>query len=305
MADEILSGSGGGTNILASEVASLYVHELLKDAGNVRNHPALVNLGMGLMGSTTAHAATVGRDGYDIAGASGSEAASVSNTALTTGEKTITVARHALAYEVSDLMASVDDTGITNPQRIAQSTAIGCQLALMDLICNLLDNFATTAGSTTTPLAHDAFLAAKFKLIQNLVEGPYLWVCDQKQFTDWLSDLESRGGSTQWRQDLVEMQKIKGPGFQGTIDNIDIFTSNKVVSSGGAYLGGMFGRGAIAFQEKAIMPGPATIVALSAGPVLVEHVRNGRSATNSVVGSYYAGVVELEDLRGVTVQSVN
>ena len=111
MADEILSGSGGGQNILVSAVASRVAQMLLADRASYRNHPALINLGEDLIGSTTMQFTQYGMDGYDLMSLQ-TEIQSVSNQALTTAKKMIAPARYAIAYDYSDYMSTLDQTGM-------------------------------------------------------------------------------------------------------------------------------------------------------------------------------------------------
>lgn len=302
MADEILSGSGGGQNILVSAVASKMAMLLLADRASYRNHPALVNLGEDLIGSTTEQFTQYGLDGYDLM-SSVTEIQSVSNTALTTAKKTVAPARHAISYDYSDYMSTLDQTGQINSQRLALSIVQSANMTFTNNLAKLLDDFSTTVGTSGVAYTHDTFLAGQFKLLQAKVPGPYLRILKPKQFTNWQSDLETRGGVTQWRAASEDMQALRGLGFQGYYNNIEVGVSDQVqsVNAGADWAGGIFGRGAVGFKELMITARPVSaFIILEAGPVRVEEVRAGRTEETAVRGTYYHALVEIEDLRGVT-----
>lgn len=305
MADEILSGSGGGQNILVSAIASRMAQMLLADRASYRNHPALINLGEDLIGSTTEQFTQYGLDGYDLM-SSQTEIQSVSNQALTTAKKTIAPARYSIAYDYSDYIATLDQTGMINSQRLALSIVQSANMTFTNNLAKLLDDFATTVGTTGVAFTHDTFLAAQFKLLQAKVPGPYLCLLKPKQFTDWQADLETRGGVTQWRPATEEMQALRGLGFQGYYNGVEVGVSDQIqlANANADWAAGMFGRGAIGFKELMITSRPASaFIILEAGPVRVEEIRSGRTEEVAVRGTYYHALVEIEDLRGVTLIS--
>jgi hypothetical protein len=302
VADEILSGSGGGNNILVTAIGSKMALLLLADRASMRNHGALINLGDNLVGSTTEQFTQYGLDGYDLM-SSVTEIQSVSNQALTTAKKTVAPARHALAYDWSDYLETLDQTGQINSQRLALSIVQSANMTFTNNLAKMVDDFATVVGSTTVAYTHDTFLAGQFKLKQNKVPGPYVRIFKPKMFTDWQADLEARGGVTQWRAATEEMQMLRGLGFEGTYNGMEVFTSDQVQSAnaGADWAGGSFGRGALGFKELKLKPAPrSAFIILEAGVVRVEEVRNGRTEETAVRGTYYHGFVEIEDLRGVT-----
>jgi hypothetical protein len=215
VADEVLSGSGGGQNILVAAVASKLALLLLADRASMRNHPALINLGENLVGSTTEQFTQYGLDGYDLM-SSVTEIQSISNSALTTAKKTVAPARYGLAYDYSDYMATLDQTGTINSPRLALSIVGSANMTFTNNLAKMVDDFSVTVGSTGVGYTHDTFLAGQFKLKQAMVPGPYLRIMKPKTFTDWVTDLETRGGVTQWRTATEEMQQLRGLGFEGT-----------------------------------------------------------------------------------------
>lgn len=302
MADEILSGSGGGENIVVAALASKMALLLLGDRASLRNHPALINFSDPLVGALAEQITQYGLDGSDLM-VSRTEIQSIANQALTTAKKTVTPARYGIAYDYSDYIQTIDQTNTINAPRLAQSIVGSANMTFTNNLAKMVDDFATVVGTTTVPYTHDTFLAGQFKLEQNLVPGPYLQIMKPKQFNDWVGDLETRGGITQWRPATEEMMLLRGGGFKGTYNNIEIFVSNQVQSANASadWAGGVFGRGAIGFKELMLAPAtPGSIVILEAGPIRVEVDRSARTGETAVIGTYWHGFVEIEDLRGVT-----
>jgi hypothetical protein len=304
VANEILTGSGGGTDILVSEVASKYVHMLLADRASLRNHPAIIRLGSDLLGGATEHIAKLGLNGYDLM-TSRTEIQAIANNALTTAEATVTPAPYRLAYDTSDLMRAVDPLGITGDLILPMSIAMSASMTLTNLIATGLSTGLSTVGTTTVRFTHDTFLAAQFALFQALVPGPYLSVLKPIHFTDWQADLEARGGNTQWRAATEAMMALRGPGAQGVYNNIEVFSSNQVqsINAGADWASAMFGIGCIAYKEVNLGPAPRSqfVVLDVEGVIRVAEKREETTGETFTIGHYNVGVVKVEAGRGRTI----
>lgn len=299
----IKTASGGGENALVSAVAIKYLQLLLADRTSLRGHPALVNLaafGAGRLGlgSTTAQYTLWGLDGYDIMGTV-SEGSAMSETAITNALKTITWARKGLRRDLSDDVRSVDATGVLNPMRLAMDGFGAAMETLTALIAALMSGFSVQKGSTGVAFSHDLVLLGKAALIEAGVPGPYMGLFHNNHFADWMIDLEGRGGLTQWRPAAAEMQILKGPGYQGNYDGIDIFTTSRVPASGSDYVSGLFGRGAVGYVEQEVEYGEETLILLQEGPIAVEIERSSTEGASRVITNYRPGAAEIEDGRGV------
>lgn len=295
-------GSGGGENVLTSAVAIRYLQELLADRASLRGHPALVYLnqfGAGAkgIGSTTAQYTVWGLDGYDAMGTV-AEGATISETALTNALKTATWARRGLRRDLSDDMRSTDPSGVLNPIRLAADGFGSAMVTLTNVIAALMSGFSVQKGTTGVSFTHDLWILGTGQLTAALVPGPYLALLHPNHFRDWKSDLEARGGLTQWVPAAAAMQILKGPGFQGTYDGVDVFTTNRVPTSGSDYVSGIFGRGAIGYVEQEVEYGPEAIIQVANGPIAVELERDGKGGFSSVLTHYRVGGSEIEDGRG-------
>lgn len=293
---------------ITSAVAIKYLQLMLANRASLRGHPALINLaaygaGRPGSGSLTSQFSLFGLDGYDVLSAT-NEGATPSETALTMALRTIAVARRTLRRSLSDQMRTVDPTGALNVPRFAIDGWMGAQVTLTKLLAALMDGFATEVGTTGVDCSHDAFLEAKAALIDAKVPGPYLCVWPETHHSRWMIDLEGRGGLTQWRPATVEMQVLKGPGYQGNYDGVDIFTSDGCATDGADKIGGMFGQGAIGYAEMPIVYPESALIVLQDGPIAVEEVRDGLAGLTDTITHYHVGVTEIEDLRGVGIRAL-
>lgn len=299
----IQTASGGGENALVGEAAIKYGQQLLADRGSLRGHPAIVNMaqyGAGRlgMGSKTAQYTLWGFDGTD-AMSSVSEGSDVSETALTNALRNITWARKALRRDLTDDVRAVDPTGMINPMRLAQDGVGSAMVTLTGMLAALNSGYSTQVGSTGNPCTDALFTAAKKKLIEALVPGPYLAIMDQYHFADWMEDVKAAGGLVQWQAASAAMQILRGPGFQGTYDGIDVFTTDRCPTSGSDRISSIIGRGACGYVEQEVVYGQEAIIELNLGPIAVELDRKTLSGSTSVVTHYRVGVAEIEDARGV------
>ncbi len=296
--------SGGGENSLVSAAAIKYLQLLLADRTSLRGHPAIVYLnqyGAGRVGSnsSTSQFTVWGLDGYD-AMATVAEGVAMTETALTNALKTATWARKGLRRDLSDDVRSLDGTGQLNPMRLAMDGFGSAMVTLTNLIAALMSGFSVQKGTTGVAFSHDLWLLGKGALIEAGVPGPYLSMLHLNHFADWINDLESRGGLTQWRPASADMQILRGPGFQGTYDGVDVFSTNRVPTSGSDYVSGMFGRGAVGYVEQEVVYGPEAIILLENGPIAVEIQRTtGGAGASQILTHYRVGAAEIEDGRGV------
>ena len=299
MADELRIGGAPGSDIIVAEVVRRGALLLLADRASLRNHPALVNLSGPMPGAATEQINILGLDGYDLMSAV-SELSAVANTALTDAQATVTPAMYRLQREITDQMAIHDPTGVINPVRLATSMIGAAMMTLTDLIAQEGDGFTQT-GSSGVNFSHDTWIATKAALTQALVPGPYLMVMKPKSFTDWSTDLESRGGLTQWQPAAAQMQRLRGTGFAGNYDGVDVFISNKVQAISTDDANYMFGRGALGYKEVSFGPAPRSQhVLLDLGPIRVAESRTESEGETAIVGHYYVGTTTIEGGRGRT-----
>lgn len=302
MANEVVSGSGAGASVLVSEIARRVALLQLADRASLRNHPALVNVGEDLVGAGTVKGSILALGGVDEFVAA-TEIEDVGNTAIGSANFTVTPGRFALARGVSDYQRIVDPTGSFDPMALAQYMVMGYAMLFTTEIAKIGDGF-TAVGTTGTEFTHDRFLLGQTALKQAHVGGGVgrpLFVMSTYSFSEWMLDLETRGGLTQWRAASVEMQTLRGTGYEGEYNGIDVFTTDRVqgLNTDADHGNFIFGSGAIGYKEvRPPRPSPNTDVILEAGPVRIESDRTASTTVDRVIGNAWAGFSVIEAARG-------
>ena len=254
MANEVLySGLG---DLRLAKILNNEIQLLLADRFSLRNHPSIANFGnIAGRGSSVLSIPQAGLDGYDLMTAVGSETSSASNVALTDASADITIARYALRREISDLANMTDSVGL-NVERLAADMVGGYEMAVTNAICDTIDGFSATAGTSGVDLSVDDFFSALFTLEQANVQTPYVSVLHPVQVTDLQNSIRAEGGALQYIAATQEMLTAKGQGFAGSFLGVDIFKSSKVptANAGADRAGAMMGYGAVGMAEGAVRP---------------------------------------------------
>jgi preprotein translocase subunit SecA len=174
--------------------------------------------------------------------------------------------------------------------------------------CNL-PHLSASVGTTGAALTVDDIMDGLDQLRQQNVEGPYFLVLHHVQYGDFVESLRGEGQSIV-DPDSASMLRGSGSGFQGSWNGVNIFSVDSVGLSGSDYVGALYGLGCFAYADG--VP-DASIAALagadaavtSDGAIWVEIQREAVEGHAKVVGNYYVGVSENEDLRGVRVISAS
>ena len=241
-----LSGNARVAAVLAQEIQLK-----LADRASLHNHPSIVNFGnMAGRGSAALQVPILGLDGSDLL-ASAADGAVVANTTLTAAAATLTIGRYALRYDLTDLGGAITDSIGLNAQRLAESMVGSTLMAFQNALCDTIDGFTATAGSTGVDMSVDDFYSAQFALTLASVSGPYIAVLHPRQLADFQSSLRAEYGATQFVMATQEMLNIKGQGFAGMFNGVDIFVSSKVptANAGADRAGAMFGYCAVGYVE--------------------------------------------------------
>lgn len=304
MANEVLySGLG---DLRLAKILNNEIQLLLADRFSLRTHPSIANFGnIAGRGSSVLSIPQAGLDGYDLMSAVGSETSSASNVALTDASADITIARYALRREISDLANMTDSVGM-NVERLAADMVGGYEMAVTNAICDTIDGFTATAGTSGMDLTVDDFFSALFTLEQASVQTPYVSVLHPVQVTDLQNSIRAEGGALQYIAATQEMLMAKGQGFAGSFLGVDIFKSSKVptANAGADRAGAMMGYGAVGMAEGAVRPIAALGGALQfpAGTVIaVEYERNSATALTAITGNAYFGCALMHDDKGVSI----
>ena len=279
------------------------LHELLADRASIRRTGALQFFGtVNDTGSDTKRVRLAGLNGYDEMSTTAAENTDVSNTSLTDSSADIAVVRGSLRYDESDLAALTGFTGSDiNPVVLAGSMVGAFEGWFNQLVANVIDDFGTDVGTSTVDMSVDDWYDAIFTLEIADVPGPFFAMLHARQLADLQNSLRSEGGAVQFMPATAEMLMIKGQGYAGNLNGVDIYRSSNVNSAGGNRHGAMWGFGALGFCLG--VPGPivggSQVVQFGDAPILVEFDRDSSAATTEIVGHGYAGVAIIEDSRGV------
>ena len=295
-----LSGNARVAAVLAQEIQLK-----LADRASLHNHPSIVNFGsMAGRGSAALQVPILGLDGSDLL-ASAADGAVVANTTLTAAAATLTIGRYALRYDLTALGGGITDSLGLNAQRLAESMVGSPLMAFQNALCDTIDGFTATAGSTGVDMSVDDFYSAQFALTLASVSGPYICVLHPRQLADFQSSLRAEYGATQFVMATQEMLNIKGQGMAGTFNGVEIYSSSKVptANAGADRAGAMFGYGAVGYVEGSPFPivGAAGVVTPAGSPVVVEFDRIVGGGTTSILASYYLGIGKLQDGMGVSI----
>lgn len=309
MAAEITYTDHG--DLFISAALARMIHENLVDKTDLR---ALCS-NMGLINGQGSTAVKVPKVSWDdaMAAANTDEVTGPGNTDIGTGSVTITVARQVIVRKVTDLYELV---GGPRPgiERYAADIANAAALRFTDLLCPLFDDFSNSvSGSSGNNLSVDHISDAMYQLIQSRVPGGFKAVLAPIQLTDFLDSLRGEGGSAEYSPATEALQSVAGSagyGFHGSWRGVDFWSCDSVATDTGNREGAMFGEGAFGYMEGVpssllahAAPGSAASVTPAGAPIMIEFDRDAAEGHTDVVGSYFVGVAELEDARGVLIAS--
>lgn len=304
MANEWLYSGAGDVRL--AEVLNADLRLSLADRFSLMGHPSIYYAGSAASsGSTTIKVGFASLNGVDRM-APVAENASVANTAVTDTSVTITIARQALQRQISDLNEMADSIGL-DLQALINDGVGAYAMRWMEMLCDLIDGFSSTVGTTTVDMTTDDFFSAQFTLMQASVPPPYLSILHNVQLTDLLNDLRGESGPWQYRNDVQDIFTAKGQGISGSLNGIDIVSSTLVptANAGADSAGAMFGSGAVGYADgtpKAIR-GAGGLVYPAGSKMYTELERDASGALTKAVHNSFMGWAELEDARGVTIIS--
>lgn len=300
MANEIVTGDLTTNGGLVAEILAALVHEQVYDPTDLRAVCTRVPWTAG--GSTTMAVTSLPAPG---AYAAVTETNAATNTAFTTSEYTLTAARYARQYEITDLVPVAGSP--VDIQVLASNLMNGMSITISNLIAALFPSVTAQVGTSGVDLSVDDLYDASFTLNSAAAQGPYSAVLHPVQMNDFRSSLRGETGAMQFNPATVEQLASKGPGFQGSWNGINFWQSDQVSSSGGNRLGCMFADGAFAYSEApvSLLQGhiPADRVLMDAGEVLVELIREASLGETAALAHYYPAVAIAEQARAVEIST--
>ncbi len=286
--------------VLAAEIRLL-----LADRASLWGNPAITFVGdQAGSGSSVRKVPFAGLAGYNAMAAI-AENASATDTAITDASVNITVARQVLQRSISDLANLTDSVGL-NVGALAQEAVGAAQMRFMEMVCTAGSGFTSTAGTTATAMSVNDWFSAQYTLTQASADGPAIAVLYPKQWTDLQSSLRSESSNliafSPADRSLLE---LKGSGFVGTFNGVDIFASTKVptANAGADSAGFMAVQGAIGYAEASVtsIRGGSEVVPIAGTPIFTEIDRDASGALTKLVHNYYCGVSVLQDGLGCSI----
>jgi hypothetical protein len=297
------SGEGAGLFDSAGRVSDFFVVAIADRDVSVLAHPAITYLG-DANGAQSSIANIPVVNLTDDLFASVTEVQSGSGSDITTDLAAITIARRYLARDLSDMAASLDNTGALEPMTLVDAMLTSANMTLLSLVATVGATFATVKGTSGATMTHATIREARQALRTNSVPGPYVCVLNQKQYNEWETDIQSLGGSVQMSEQAQDMSRLTGGSYQGSWDGIDFFVSDKVVTDGTDLNGCMFGANTIGWRSLTTKPAPGQELILDGGFVKVEVERVGSDARTELQGNMWVGVALIQD-KGVRLRSVD
>lgn len=302
MANEIKSTQ---TGLFAAEAVSPLVHHTLADYTDLR---ALCRYygSINGRGSTTIQVPT-----YTFANpmAATSESTDATNVALTSSSVDITVARQSLGREISDLFRMAGSPLST--EMIAEGIVQSASLRFTDLLCSLFSSVSSVVGTSGATLSVDTMYDAQEQLRESLVgleDGPVFCVLKQKQVNQFAESLRGEMGVEANRSQTADPLILRAKGYVFSWNGIDFFASDSVTDDSTDFAGCMFGFGAFGYADGL----PDDLIRssnefmLSApdnAAVWIEAERRPGEGDYRLIGNYYVGISEIEDLRAVRIRS--
>ena len=233
----------------------------------------------------------------------GAEPQTVPNTAYTTADFALTPARYTKAFGLTD--RTLVDNSVIGLETLATNLAQGVGMTLTDLLCAAFAGLGTSVGANTVACSVDTVYDAAFALNAALNYGRYSLVLGASQMNDFRSSLRAESGAIQFQDATAEALASKGPGYQGSWNNIDFWQCDSTPASGAGKAGAMFSFGAFAYTladprviQSGVNPGDLVV---SNEAIIIERARDAALGVTQLVAHMYPAVAEVEDARGVQV----
>ena len=291
-----------------TETANALLHILLVDLTDLFS--LCTNLGdQAGRGSTTDK---VSRVDLDDAMTAPAEGVAVGVTDPATSNVTVAIARQALRRQETDLLRITGASSMFSltDAFLARDAANSIVIRRTAQVAALFSAVANTVGATTVDLTVTTIYQAMFQLQNTRNRPPFACVLFPEQFNNFQNSLRGELGASAFQAATAAMLAAKGPGYSGSWNNIDFWTSDQVPTAnlGADSNGCMFAAGAFGYKEASAAAmlrraGTEIIPVPEFSPAFIELDRVAASGVMDAVYNYYDGVVELEDDRAVGVIS--
>jgi hypothetical protein len=297
-------------NARVSAILHKMIEMKLADRAELYKAPQFTNFGtLNGSGSSALQVPVVGLAGTDLMAAVG-DGSSVSNTSITSSAATITIARQALRYDITDLASLTDPLASgagVGVEGLANSMAIAFGMRLTQMITALSSGLSQSVGSTTVALSVSTFFDAIYKLQLQSNDGEFAAILAPQQINHLINSLRSETGPGQYVAATQDQIAARGQGYRGMLFGVALHTSSTVpfANASADRLGLMVASGCIGYATGTPAPvqGAGGIIIPAGSQVVVELERDGAAGITRVIGNAFAGVAEIQDLKGVGILS--
>lgn len=294
-------------NLRLAQMISMELSLLIRDSVSLRNTPYVEYCGsINGMGSNTIRKRLVGLGRTAMNNIA--EGGTATAVGLDVETADVTVARQELAYAITDLANMSQFGQDVDPIVIANSMAAAYDARFMELTV-AAGTFTASKGGTTAAFSTDAFFDGIYSLeradSERGANGPFVAVLASKALTELQTDLRNEtSNSISLMQPVADMLQARPQGMVGSLFGVDVYKTSHIDGSAGHFDNLMWSAGALGYADGAVGQILGADGQVQAGPVTVEFVRDGLSATTTVLGHGYLGIAKLIDAKGVKIQSV-
>lgn len=245
-----------------------------------------------------------------------------SNSAVSTSSVSLTPARYGRVIQATDFFRLVagDGNGNIDIQRLLDILVGSLGQTMTDLLCAAFPNLATVVGNAGARLDVDTFYDGAFALNLNNNAGNLKAILHNIQVNHLQESIRGELGTlanTAQTQAAVEAIRM-APGFRFMFAGVEVWQSDSVGLDGGTTerIGAMLSEGCygytlanIADMDPNIDPADIVRVGAEGDPLVfpncfVERSRDPINGMTSYVVNAYPAVTEIEDLRGVRIETL-
>lgn len=222
-----------------------------------------------------------------------------SATTLTIENGDVTVGRHYVILEETQLAQIVMPDGDLDPDVLAGSFVDAWEGKFMDVLADTIDDFTTDIVNTSAADASvDDLYDTADEFETNDIDGPIYGALAGKQIGDIRQSFRAEGGPLQFRSDVQALQGM--PGFMFEVLDLNIFRVNKVKTTAGSREGAFWAPGALGWNMGSTSRVKTGFGAVKpAGlPLIIGFEFNEKKGTVEIVGNAYFGEAIIYDALG-------
>ena len=230
-----------------------------------------------------------------------------SNSAFVDSSFTLTPVRRSLKFVETDLVQITRPDGGLDVDAMARIAAGAYPLDFADALTALFTSLSTSVGGGAgVDFSVDNAFDAQFALNLANVPGPFTAVLKHNSFNEFQTSLRGESGALQFVGATAEMLSAKGPGYKGSWNGIDFYSTESVVENANVNENAMFGAGCFGYTEADVSKLTSQIdrrVAVQGSPLFVTTVWDDLKASWRIVANAYYAVGIAENARGVLINS--